>query len=217
MCGRFALAVTDVEIRRHFNLDELPEWQPRYNIAPSQDVPVVHQSGSGRVCEAMRWGLVPHWSKGPDKRYAMINARAETVASKPAYREPFRQGRCLVPASGYFEWRKTNDVRQPFFLRPQGATLFAFAGLWDEWRGEGGMLRSFTLITTQANPESAQIHERMPVMINQAQYDLWLQGQEPEVLLALLGPYAGALDVWAVSGEVNNPRHEGPELIQTLK
>lgn len=216
MCGRFALNVTDVEIRQHFGLDELEAWQPRYNIAPSLDVPVIYQGAAGRAGQRMHWGLVPHWSKGPDNRYSMINARAETVAVKPAYRDPFKRSRCLVPATGYYEWKKGADGKQPYYLRPKGATLFALAGLWDEWQGEGGSIRSFTLITTDANPQSAQVHDRMPVIIDPTRYDTWLMEENPDTLQAIMRPWAAELELWPVSTAVNNARHESPELIQPL-
>jgi len=216
MCGRFALDVTDVEIRQHFGLDELQPWQPRYNIAPSLDVPVIYQGPAGRAGQMMRWGLVPHWSKGPDNRYSMINARAETVADKPAYRDPFKRSRCLVPATGYYEWKPGPEGKEPYYLRPKGERVFALAGLWDEWQGEGGSIRSFSLITTDANPQSAAVHDRMPVIIAPAQYEQWLADNDPAALQALMRPWAAEMELWPVSVLVNNARHESPDLIQPL-
>lgn len=192
---------------------------PRYNIAPTQEVLVarVCTGGSGELI-AMRWGLVPRWSKGPDNRYSMINARAETVHQKPAYRAAFRYRRCLIPSEGFYEWKATGNAKQPYFIGRRDKKPFMFAGLWERWEGDAGeSLESFSIIVTAANDLIKPIHERMPVILAPKDYALWLdpQMQQAQTLLALLAPFAyEEMEAYPVSREVNNPRNEGPELAQ---
>ncbi len=222
MCGRYSLTTAPEAMRRLFDtLGPLPNLAPRYNIAPTQDAPVVRRStGGGRELAMLRWGLVPAWSKGPDSRYSMINARAETVAEKPAYRTAFRQRRCLVPASGFFEWQKRGKAKRPYLIGIEGREAFAFAGLWERWEGaEAEAIESFTIIVTEANARVRPIHERMPVILDPADYGPWLEeGVEASTRAhALLAPYpAEAMTAHAVSTRVNSPGNDDPECLEAI-
>jgi putative SOS response-associated peptidase YedK len=196
---------------------------PRYNVAPTQDAPVVRLRADGeRAIAMLRWGLVPAWSEGPDSGYRMINARAETVATKPAFRGAFRRRRCLVPADGFYEWRKEGARKQPYRIRLRGGGPFAFAGLWERWspeRGDAEVIESFTIVVTDANALLEPIHERMPVILAQSDYGAWLdvQGTEPEAAQALLRPYPpDQMEAYPVSLRVNSPRNDDPECIAPL-
>jgi putative SOS response-associated peptidase YedK len=219
MCGRYAITSPLEALIKAFAVQGArPNLQPRYNAAPSQDLPVVRAGPGGREITLMHWGLVPSWSKGPDSRYSMINARAETVASKPAYRGPFRRQRCLVPANGFYEWKKTADGKQPYFIALSTGEPFAFAGLWDHWTGpEGDEITSFAIIVTAANDCVRPIHERMPVILGPDDYDSWLgeQGAPSRTKLAImLRPYpAELMRAYPVSRDVNSPANDSPELL----
>ena len=229
MCGRYALVATTEQLSIRFGATpaaELPAVAPRYNIAPSQ-ANVVVTANSPRRLTTMRWGLVPAWAKEPRTGYSTINARVESVADKPAYRTPLRRQRCLVPASAYYEWQapppgRGSQAKQPFCIqvREDGADggLFAFAGLYDIWRGpDGSELHSYAILTTAANPLLAAVHDRMPVILPRAAEAAWLDPAitEPEVLLRLLQPYpAASMRAYPVSFAVNDPTHDGPALWQ---
>ena len=220
MCGRYALYCDLPRLQEAMGFRAETEPSPRYNIAPSQEAPVVRPGeDGGRRLVAMRWGLVPHWSRGPDPRYSMINARADTLGSKPAYRDAYRRRRCLVPADGFYEWRAApggKGPKQPFFLSREDGAPMAFAGLWERWQpGEGGApLLSFTIVTTDANPMMQPIHPRMPVVLEPSDYPLWLGEEDPGRVGELLRPYPGDdLVARPVSRAVNRPENEGPELI----
>jgi len=219
MCGRYSLTTAPEAMRRLFAADgPLPNWPPRYNIAPTQTAPVVRRrpAGQGNEIALLRWGLVPTWSKGPDPALSMINARAETVATKPAYRAAFRQRRCLVPADGFFEWQKLpgtggKPTKQPSYIRMKDSAPFAFAGLWEHWRGgDGSVIESFTIIVTDANELVRPIHDRMPVILDASSCGLWLEAKTPpELLEALLRPFpARAMTAIKVSTRVNSPKND---------
>ena len=204
MCGRYnqiadAQALIDCfEIEQ--TLLEPEELKPRYNIAPSQEVPIVRSSADGRELSLARWGLVPHWSKEPKSKYSTINARAETVAEKPTYREAFKRRRCLLPATGFYEWQQANGQKVPHHIRQPDGGLFAFAGLWEHWDKEDSGFDSCSIIVTSANAAMQSIHERMPVILNPAQYNTWLNVEHynrPQ-LEALLVPYGGKLEIYPV-------------------
>ena len=167
MCGRYNLT-TDVQaIAEHFKIDEClfdpSSWQARFNIAPGQQVPVVRLTDKGRQLFLARWGLVPHWSREPVTKYSTINARAETVAEKPAYRDAYKRQRCLVPATGFYEWAQQGGEKIPHHISLADGRLFAFAGLWDHWQGEGAEpFDSCSIIVTEANARMRRIHARMP-------------------------------------------------------
>lgn len=218
MCGRFSLRTNGAALAEQFQLLEPPTLEPRYNIAPTQPVAVVRQSELGRALGVVQWGLVPSWAKDPTMGSKMINARAETVAEKPAFRAAFKQRRCLVLADGFYEWQPTSmrQTKQPFYIHRQDDKPFAFAGLWEYWEGAEGALETCTIITTEANELVRPIHERMPVIIAPDNYGQWLDPTTKQAtpLQELLQPYASdALEAYLVSRAVNNARNESPECI----
>ena len=221
MCGRYALKTSVPEIARILGATANADFPASYNVAPSRNVPVCRVSADGdRELVLLRWGLVPHWAKELNERYRMINARAETVHEKPAYRVPFRRRRCLVPADGYFEWKAGPQGKQPYFIhRDDGMPLF-LAGLWDRWeKGDHGPLDSFSIVTTAASDHLAAIHDRMPVIIGEAHRGAWLDPELEDVqrLRPLLNPLSEIeLSLTPVSTYVNNPRHDDPRCLQPL-
>ncbi|MGB5541459.1 MAG: SOS response-associated peptidase [Gammaproteobacteria bacterium] len=211
MCGRFSLDALPDTLASHFGLADTPALAPRYNIAPSQDIAVIRQGEGGRECVLLHWGLVPAWSKEPKTKYSTINARAETVAGKPAYRAAFRQRRCLIPATGYYEWQQQGDAKIPHYIHLRDGGLFAFAGLWEHWQHGDQTLDSCTLIVTTASRLMAPIHARMPAIMAPQHYATWLDpaNTDRQQLLSMLAPWtATALEAWPVSRLVNNPRHD---------
>jgi putative SOS response-associated peptidase YedK len=222
MCGRFTLHSPAKAIADLFGLIGEPSLQPRYNIAPTQPVPIIrilraNPATRQRELVPVRWGLVPAWADDPAIGNRLINARAETVASKPSFREAFRYRRCLVPADGFYEWTKEGGRKQPVYIRRKDGQPFAFAGLWEEWEREGEIIQSCVIITTQANQMMAEYHDRMPVILHSNDYDLWLDPdvQDPKILEPLLRPYpSDDLDVYPVSRLVNDPRHEDPKCVE---
>ena len=176
MCGRFTLQTPETNIREDFNLPIGIKLglKPRYNIAPSQDIPIIRDTKDGPELTLARWGLVPHWSKEPTTKYSTINARIETVAEKPTYRSPFKSRRCLIPADGFYEWKIINGHKIPHYIHMQKGSVFAFAGIWDQWEAEGKTLDSCSIIVMPANEVMKPLHERMPAIIAPTHYDLWL-------------------------------------------
>jgi putative SOS response-associated peptidase YedK len=211
--------VSAEEVAGRFGADEQQlALLPRYNVAPNQLMPVVVRNSPNRLAE-MQWGLIPSWSKEPRVKFSTINARAETIASSPVFRGPFKSRRCLVPASGFYEWRQTAQGKQPYCFRLKRGDLFAFAGLYDVWSdAEGNELYSYTIITTRPNDLVAPIHNRMPVILSRADEDAWLdQASDSARLRSLLAPYPAAeMEAFAVSRAVNNPANEGAELMQPI-
>ena len=216
MCGRYGL-VPGKNFDERFDIENRQEpLSPQYNVAPGSTMPVVVRNSPNHVA-LMKWGLIPHWSKEPRVKFSTINARAETVSTSPTYRTPFRSRRCLVPASGFYEWQATKDGKQPYFIHLKDESLFAFAGLYDVWRDdEGKELLTYTIITTTPNSLMAPIHNRMPVILKREDEDVWLDKEaDTERLLSLLAPYpAEGLEAYPVSRAVNNPANEGEELIE---
>ena len=222
MCGRFTLAITWKELREAFPGFVMPDtWAPRYNIAPSQPVPVVPNDGRKKV-KFFRWGLIPPWAQDPKIGNRMINARAETVAEKPSFRTAFRQRRCLVLADGFYEWRKQpgRKTKTPMYLQLKSGEPFAFAGLWERWQAPGAdPIHSCTIITTVPNDLVKEIHNRMPVILDPQAYALWLDPAQvqPEQLDAWLKPYpALQMTAHAVSTVVNNPGNDLPACIEPV-
>lgn len=214
MCGRYTLKTSPKELAQLFGPLLFPELAPRYNVAPSQPVPVVRDGETGREAALLRWGLVPPWSKDPSAGF--INARAETVATKPAFRSAFKSRRCLMPADGFYEWAKAGSKKQPWHFRLKDGGPFAFAALWETW-GEGdSAVESCALITGEPNAVVAPVHDRMPVILPIEHYDLWLDPEaKPNQLASLLAPYPAAeMEGYPVSTRVNSPRSDGPDLIQ---
>lgn len=221
MCGRFTLTATGETLAEAFNLDETPEVAPRYNIAPTQPVAAVRLSpDSGkRELTYFHWGLIPSWSKDPQIGSRLINARSETITEKPSFRSAFKRRRCLIPATGFYEWQRLGNRKQPMFIHAGEGKVFAFAGLWETWHdGDGSEIDSCTILTTEPNELMRGIHNRMPVIIEPADYSMWLDpGPNPEDALHLLRPYAAdQMNAWPISTFVNNPRNEGPECIAPL-
>ncbi len=219
MCGRFILMSPGRDLAERFQLDEEPSLVPRYNIAPTQMVAVVRLdpvSGRRRLA-LLKWGLVPFWAKDPVLGPRLINARAESAAEKPAFRAAFKHRRCLVPADGFYEWRKSPGKRQPYLIGMADDSSFAFAGLWEQWKGaDGQAIESCTILTTNANELVAPLHDRMPVVLLPEDYGLWLDTKirEPGSLVALLRPFpSGEMKSRPVSFKVNKATAEGPELI----
>jgi putative SOS response-associated peptidase YedK len=216
MCGRFTLTSTPEELARRFGLAARPAVTPRYNIAPGQPVLAVRSDDAGaRSAAPLRWGLVPAWSAAPDPGARWINARVETLAMKPAFREAFRLRRCLVPADGFYEWADHGGFRQPYRIALPGGGLFAFAGLWERWRDpQGAALESCAIVTTDASSGLRRLHDRMPLVLPDADFAAWLSPAQHDVdaLAALL---ARARDPGfvhhPVSERVNSPRHDDAE------
>jgi putative SOS response-associated peptidase YedK len=222
MCGRFTLTVDPAQLQEAFPWIDVPEEiSPRFNIAPTQPVAVVANNGENRL-EFFTWGLIPSWAKDPSIGSRMINARAETLAEKPAFRSAFRRRRCLVLADGFYEWKQEpgSKVKTPLYIRKIGHTPFAFAGLWEAWNSpDGSNILSCTIITTGPNQLLSDIHNRMPVILPTEAYSDWLDPSErrPEDLKDLLRPYPdGELEAYPVSRVVNSPSNEIPDCIKPI-
>ena len=219
MCGRYELHSNPAAIALAFGLAHAPSVRPRYNVAPMQEVPIVRVSASGaREFVAVRWGLVPRWAKDPAIGSKMINARGETVATKPSFRTAFRRHRCLIPANGFYEWMPVADGRkQPVLIAMKDGSVFAFAGLYERWlTGDGEPLDSCTILTTDANDLLRAVHDRMPVIVPADQYARWLDPAQdgPQALVA---PFpSDAMTWWPVSSRVNSVRHDDASLIEQL-
>ncbi len=221
MCGRYVLKATLPEIARMHGMDVDLALEPSYNIAPTSPVPACRmEEPNNKQLALMHWGLIPHWAKKPDSSYRMINARAETVAEKPAFRSAFRHRRCLIPADGYYEWKSMEGRKQPYFFSMKDGNPFCFAGLWERWQpADGDAIESCTIITTAANSLGSDIHHRMPVILEQDDYEKWLDPRTTEAskLLPLLQPFAPrAMSVYPVSTLVNNARVDEPRCITPL-
>ena len=219
MCGRYAFFSPAEAVKRTFALDLLPALAPRYNIAPTQSVPAVRVAEEGRRTLVMlHWGLVPHWAKERAIGNRMINARCETLAEKPAYREAFRRRRCLVLADGWYEWQAAPGGKLPWFVRLRDPSPIAFAGLWERWKDPAGeLLESCTIVTTDASESIKKIHDRMPVVLPHQSWDRWMDPaySDTDALSKTLGPYdPKALKAWTVSRQVNAPKNEGAKLIE---
>ncbi|WP_341525957.1 SOS response-associated peptidase [Nostoc sp. UHCC 0302] len=219
MCGRFTLNQSSEALAELFHVQEVTDLAAGYNIAPTQMVAtVLHNSESDkRKFQQLRWGLIPSWAKDPGMGAKLINARSETVAEKPAFRSAFKHRRCLVLADGFYEWQRQQGKKQPFYFRLQDGKPFGFAGLWERWRSPANEeIVSCTILTTAANELLQSIHDRMPVILEPEDYDLWLNPeiQTTETLQPLLRPYpASVMTAYPVSTLVNNSRHNSPECI----
>jgi len=211
MCGRFTLFEPDKVLAREFGVADLPSLTARYNIAPSQPVAAVRAAaaGSGREFAFLRWGLIPSWAKDPSIGERLINARAETAREKPSFRNAFRKRRCLIPASGFYEWRRQERGKQPYYVRMRDGRLFAFAALWDRWESpDGDAVETCAILTTAANAVLAPIHDRMPVILPPGEYARWLDPslRETESLASLLVPFPpDGMVSFPVSTRVNSP------------
>lgn len=222
MCGRFTLSQSTEAIASAFNLTQIAPLEPRYNIAPTQLVPCVlyPAAQSASQLQMLRWGLIPAWAKDLAIGAKLINARAETVGEKPSFKSAFKRRRCLIIADGFYEWQRQEGKKQPYYFRLQNVQPFAFAGLWEQWKSpDEETITSCTILTTEANALLRPIHNRMPVIIDPKDYNIWLdtEVQKPELLQPLLQPYqADLMTSYAVSTKVNNPRNNTPECINSL-
>ena len=215
MCGRFSLGGSAATLASHFNVQESVSWRERYNLTPSQEVvTIIQPAGAPREIRRMRWGLIPSWAKDPAIGNQLINARAETVAVKPAFRTALRERRCLIVTDGFYEWESQGRRKQPWYIRMRDGRPFAFAGLWDRWADPAGTeIESCTIITTTPNALIQRFHHRMPVIVAPREYDLWLDVQMRDVdrLQALLVPYPPEeMVAYPVSALVNNPANDSP-------
>jgi putative SOS response-associated peptidase YedK len=219
MCGRYRLTAKERYIAEHFGVDEEEvRWSPRYNIAPTQEVAVIRKDKAGprRLFRTMRWGLVPYWAKDASFGNKAINAMAETAAEKPAFRDPMRKQRCLLPADGFYEWKTLSArAKQPFNIGLKDDGLFAFAGLWDRWRAPSGQwLETCTILTTTANSLTREVHDRMPVILSREDYHRWLDPAvtDPARLRHLLAPFdPDLMKKYPVGNRVGNPANDDPE------
>ncbi len=220
MCGRYVLHADPALLARAFGVAEWPDYETSWNVAPTDLIPAVTIEEGTRRAALYRWGLVPFWAKEIGS-YSTINARAETAASKPAFRVPFRRRRCLIPAEGYYEWQQRAGGKQPWYIHGVNDELLAFAGLWDRWRRpDGDTLRSAAIVVTDANADTKPIHDRMPVILARKDWERWLDpdNHDTTALAALMRPVpCGQLLAYPVSRRVNSPKNDGPELLEPEK
>jgi putative SOS response-associated peptidase YedK len=229
VCGRYVQASSPELLAERFGVDEarVEDHEPRYNVAPRTDVPAVRRRDDRKILSSLRWGLVPSWADDPKVGDRLINARAESVADKPAYRTAFERRRCLVPADGFYEWQKLpgKKRKQPMFVHLRSGEPMAFAGLWEIWKdpkAEGedeGWLRTCAIVTTDANDVLAPIHDRMPVILPESAWGTWLDPDaDPDTLRHLLVPAPDDLiAIYPVSPLVNSADNDGPELVQPIE
>jgi putative SOS response-associated peptidase YedK len=218
MCGRYRLSRRKQIIEEHFDTsDWQDDWSPRYNVAPTQPVPVIRQHPKEpiRQISLMKWGLIPSWSKDTSGAASMINARSETAATKPAFRDPIRFRRCLIPADAFYEWKRMEKIKQPYCFEVNDGELFAFAGLWDGWKDpSGNWIKTCSILTTTPNAVTATAHDRMPVILVRDSYDLWLDPdmQNVAAISEMLKPYdARMMRCYPVSTRINHVGNDDEE------
>lgn len=218
MCGRFALYSSVQAIVDYAKiLNRMQELSPNYNIAPGQKIPVIINKQDGKYFDIFQWGLIPFWAKDPKIGYKMINSRAETIAEKPSFKYAFKRRRCLIPANGFYEWRKKD--KQPFYIQLRDRELFTFAGIWENWKSpEGTNIKTCSIVTTEANEFVKPIHHRMPVILDREKEFDWISDkmEDSKMLLPFLKPYEKNMLVYEISKEVNSPRNNYKELIQSI-
>ena len=223
MCGRYRLSRRKELIEEYFETANEVDWEPRYNIAPSQNVVIIRQDRAKgeRRSSLARWGLIPYWAKDAAVGQRTFNARTETVADKPAFKEAFTRYRCLIPADGFYEWERNGRARHPFHFGMADDSLFAFAGLWDRWRDPSGQIvETCTILTTTPNSLLADVHNRMPVILNRHHHERWLDPGFSDVkeLVGILKPFdAARMKRYAVSTRVNSVENDDPECALTAK
>lgn len=225
MCGRFTLTIPYADFLKYYKVDKSARnFIPNYNVAPGQGVPVIVKDDDrgGMQLDYYKWGLIPSWAKDPEIGSRMINARAETVAEKPAFRRAFQSQRCLIIADGFYEWQKAKAASRsiPHYVSIKDRPVFGFAGLFERWKApDGGVLKSCTIITTDANKALRQVHDRMPVILEKRDEQAWIDpgNKDKESLVRMLKPYdPGAMRFHQVSLGVNDPHNNGPELIRPV-
>ena len=218
MCGRYRLSRRKQLVAEYF--DAVPDdadWNPRYNIAPTQPVPIIrqHSKEPRRELSLVRWGLIPSWSKDATADAAMINARSESAATKPAFRDALKSRRCLIPADGFYEWVRSGKTKQPYCFEVNDGELFAFAGLWERWKDpSGNWIKSCSILTTTPNAVTAQVHDRMPVILSRDDYDLWLDPgmMNVDAISELLKPFdASLMRAYPVSSRINQVQNDDEE------
>ena len=217
MCGRYTLKTPVDTLVEQFGIDEYPSSiTASYNIAPTQEVAAVIAEDEKRKLQMLRWGLIPSWADDPGIGNRMINARAETVSQKPSFRNAFKQRRCLILTDGFYEWKRIQGGKQPYYIHMKDGSPFAFAGLWETWRN-GQEIRSCTIITTEANELVGGIHNRMPVILPPEDYELWLDPdfEEKKALTSFLRPYpSDVIEAYPVSRRANSPSNNAPDCIE---
>jgi putative SOS response-associated peptidase YedK len=221
MCGRFYLDVYKDELSAFFGLNGAPDIKPRYNIAPSQEILAIVATDTGRAARLFRWGLIPFWAKDEKIGYHTINARVETVAAKPAFRAAFKSRRCLIPASGFYEWKTELSGKQPYCIRPKNAPLFALAGLYEHWEKaqQGCIIDSCSIIVGEATESIAQIHDRMPLTLNQDEFETWLDPDQHNLSLLkklMVTSKKPLLKYYPVTKKVGHPSYDQADAIQPI-
>jgi len=224
MCGRYSITMPVEAMRRLFRITgELPALLPRFNVAPGQAVPIARlaegEATGGRSLVMVRWGLIPSWAKEPQIGYRMINARAETVAEKPAFRAAFRARRCLVVADGFYEWKSAGRTKQPYRIELADRSPFAFAGLWERWQApEGAPIESCTILTTEANELLRPIHDRMPVILDEAGHEPWLDADQSRSVAGLLRPFpVERMAAYPIGSRINSPRNDDAGVLERVE
>ena len=217
MCGRYALHSNPHVVALQFGLGMDPSFSARYNITPGSDILIVRDAADGNpVAQMHRWGLIPRWAKDPSIGNKLANARGETIADKPSFRNAFKRYRCLVPASGFYEWKTVAGRKHPYYIRPKGDELFGLAGITEIWKGPEGEVRSVALITTAPNELMREIHDRMPVIIPAGDYAWWLDPRNinvPELAQFICSFPAGRMLAYPVSTRVNTPKNDDAGLL----
>ena len=224
MCGRYTLHQKTADLAKRYNLATIPDSiSKNFNVAPGQVMSVITESESGKpTIELMKWGLIPVWAKDPRIGYKMINARSETIFEKPAWRSVIKKKRCLIPADGFYEWKKQSDakVKQPFYIHPKQFELFSFAGVWESWKDENNNeIRTYAIITTEPNKEMSSVHDRMPVILHPEDEASWLEPSKVtrDDIEPLLRPFEdNGLEIYEVSKDVNTVKNNDEHLIYAL-
>lgn len=220
MCGRFSIFDEIEVLEKQFEFEMLGEYIPRYNISPGQEILTVHSNENGdRMGRQLRWGLIPSWAKDEKIGYKMINARAETLHEKVSFKRPLQKQRCLILADGFYEWKKEGKLKRPFRFVMKDNAAFAFAGLWDRWQQNNKIIHSCTIITTEANSITRDIHDRMPVILTLEKQKLWLDRtvSDPRILQSCMLPFdSEKMDKFEVSTLVNTSKNEFPELVEPI-
>jgi putative SOS response-associated peptidase YedK len=220
MCGRYMLTSSPEVLRALFRYAEQPNFPPRYNVTPTQPIPIVRLVDGKRQFALVRWGLLPSWVKDPKTFTLLINARGESAAEKPAFRAAMKRRRCLIPADGFYEWQAAGDRKRPFYVRAKSGAPLAFAGLWETWTGPNGEeLETAAIVTTQANRTLKPIHDRMPVIVPPEGFDLWLDGANVDATTAaaLIAPAPeGLLEAYEISTAVNRTANDNPNLLEPV-
>jgi len=219
MCGRFAIKFTLEEANKRFHVEEIKaKFAPSYNIAPSQNIPVIYNENGKIVLDSFKWGLIPHWAKEPNSGYKMINARVETLAEKHIYNKELIEGRCLIPASGFFEWKKANGSKKPMFIHVKDQDIFPFAGISSLWNAPNGkIIKTCSIVTTKPNKFMEKIHNRMPTILQKKNEEDWINPKltDKKEIISILSSYdSKEMEAYEVSSMVNSPANNNPKVIE---